>query len=170
MKLNSKKKGSLIWITGLSGSGKTLIAKKLKAKLVKNNSNYLLINGDDLRSIFKLKKYDKKSRTDYAYSYGKFCKKVTDQGINIIFTAVAMFEKIRKWNRKNIKNYFEIYVKVSIKNIRKKNKKNLYKSKKINVVGKDIRPEYPKNPDLIVKNNYKKNLNFLVKKILTNLV
>ena len=113
--------------------------------------------------------YSKKNTKLISYLRKKKFK-VTDQGINIIFTAVAMFEKIRKWNRKNIKNYFEIYVKVSIKNIRKKNKKNLYKSKKINVVGKDIRPEYPKNPDLIVKNNYKKNLNFLVKKILTNLV
>ena len=163
------KKGRLIWITGLSGSGKTQIANKLKTILFKQDNKFIVINGDDLRNIFNLKKYDRNSRINYAKSYCKFCKKLTDQGVNVIFTAVAMFEDIRKWNRKNITNYFEIFIKVSLDKIKSKNKKNLYKSKKINVVGKDIKPEYPKNPDLILNNNYKKNFDFLVKKIIKNL-
>ena len=77
MKKKSKK-GNLIWITGLSGSGKTLIARKLKQKLLKKKKNYLLINGDGLRSIFELKKYDRNSRINYAYSYSKLCKKIVD--------------------------------------------------------------------------------------------
>lgn len=168
MKRNYKK-GKLIWITGLSGSGKTQIANKLRIKLKNKKLNFIVINGDDLRNIFNLKKYDKESRIKYAKSYNLFCKKLTDQGINIIFTAVAMFEAVRKWNRKNIKNYVEIFVKVSLKNIKRKNKKNLYKSNRVNVMGKDIKPEYPLNPDIIITNNYKTKLDTLINKIVSKL-
>ena len=165
MKKNFKK-GKLIWITGLSGSGKSLIAKKLKNKIESNYESFFLINGDDLRKIFKLKKYDKKSRLNYAYSYSFLCKKLTDQGINVIIAVVAMFHEVRKWNRLNIKNYHEIYIKTPINLIKKRNKKKLYLSKKINVVGKDIKAEYPKKPDQTVKNNYKNDINKIVNKLL----
>ena len=86
-----------------------------------------------------------------------FCKKMTNQGINVIIATIAMFEDIRKWNRKNIKNYYEIYLKTSYKLIKKRNKKKLYLSKINNVIGKDIKPELPKKPDFIFKNNFKNN-------------
>jgi len=168
MKKKSKK-GNLIWITGLSGSGKTLIARKLKQKLLKKKKNYLLINGDGLRSIFELKKYDRNSRINYAYSYSKLCKKIVDQDLNVIIATVAMFDKIRKWNKSNIKNYFEIFVKMPFKSVKDRNKKNLYKSKILNVVGKDIKPEYPKNPNMILKNDFTKDIDCLVNKILNKL-
>ena len=168
MKKKSKK-GNLIWITGLSGSGKTLIARKLKQKLLKQKKNYLLINGDGLRSIFELKKYDRNSRINYAYSYSKLCKKIVDQDLNVIIATVAMFDEIRKWNKSNIKNYFEIFVKMPFKSVKDRNKKNLYKSKILNVVGKDIKPEYPKNPNMILKNDFTKDIDCLVNIILNKL-
>ena len=164
-----KKKGSLIWITGLSGSGKSQVAKKLKQKLKQEKMDYLLFNGDDLRKIFKLNKYDATSRKRYAASYSKFCKKITDQGVNLMFAAVAMIDQTRKWNKKNIPNYCEIYIKVPIKIIRNRNKKNLYRSQKKNVVGKDIKFPEPFKSDLIIENNYdksyKKELTKIIKKI-----
>ena len=51
LKLN-KKKGKLFWITGLSGSGKTSIAEKIKLKISKNYGPTLTISGDDLRKLF----------------------------------------------------------------------------------------------------------------------
>ena len=50
------------------------------------------------------------------------------------------------------------------RNLIKKNKKNLYLSDKINVVGKDLAPQYPKNPDLVINNNFKNNLEVIVAK------
>tara|TARA_B100000795_G_C22805991_1_gene444936 strand:- start:111 stop:632 length:522 start_codon:yes stop_codon:yes gene_type:complete len=163
-----KNKGTLIWVTGLSGSGKSYIAKEIKKKLNEKKINNIIIHGDDLRRIFKLNKYDKKSRLSYAYSYSLLCKKITNQGINVIIATIAMFHEIRKWNRKNIKNYYEVYLKTSYNLIKKRNKKKLYLSKKINVIGKDIKPELPKNPDFIFNNNFKnqdQNIDFLFSKI-----
>ena len=148
-------KGFLIWVTGLSGSGKSHIAIKIKKQLNKKKIKSILINGDDLRKIFKMNKFDRNSRLSYAKSYSLFCKKLTDQGINIIIATIAMFDEVRNWNRMNIKNYFEVYTRTPINLIKKRNKKKLYLSNKINVIGKDIKPELPKNSNFIYKNNYK---------------
>ena len=67
--MKKNKKGFLIWVTGLSGSGKSLLAIKIKKNLKKKNINSILVNGDDLRKIFNLNKFDKKSRLRYAKSY-----------------------------------------------------------------------------------------------------
>lgn len=65
-----------------------------------------------------------------------------------------MMEKPRKWNRKNIKNYIEIYIKSNVNDIIRENKKKIYMNKKNSqFVGINIKPEYPKNPDIVVSNN-----------------
>ena len=53
----NKNKGILFWITGLSGSGKTTIAKKIKKDIIQFYGPTLLVSGDNLRKIFKLNKY-----------------------------------------------------------------------------------------------------------------
>ena len=49
----SKKKGILFWITGLSGSGKTAIAKKIQKKISHLYGPTIEISGDDFRKIFE---------------------------------------------------------------------------------------------------------------------
>ena len=155
MKIN-KKKGILFWITGISGSGKTTIAKKILKFIKKNYGSTIILSGDDLRHIFSLNKYSLTDREKIALSYSKFCKKITNQGINVIFATVSMFHKIRKYNIKNIENYFEIYIKSDLKKIIKLKKKKLYYKKK-NIVGLDLKPEFPKKPIIIVNNNFLKS-------------
>ena len=48
----SKKKGYLIWVTGISGSGKSSISNKLVKKISNALGPTILINGDDIRRIF----------------------------------------------------------------------------------------------------------------------
>ena len=48
-KNKNNNKGFVIWITGLSGSGKTTVAKKIKKKIIEQLGPTVLINGDDLR-------------------------------------------------------------------------------------------------------------------------
>ena len=78
MKRKDRSKGILIWVTGVSGSGKTTLANKIKKKIIKKYGPTLVVNGDDLRKIFNLKKYDKNSRLQYSQQYGKFSKFVTN--------------------------------------------------------------------------------------------
>ncbi len=160
-----KNKGILFWITGISGSGKTSIAKKIHKPIIKKFGPTLLINGDELRKLFQLTGYSFEERKKIGFSYSKLFKKITDQNINVIFAGVVLIKKNRNWNRKNIKNYVEIYIKSNMKTIIKKKYKNLY-NKTDNIVGIKIKAEFPTNPDIKINNNLKKKIDFISQNLL----
>ena len=161
-----KNKGILFWITGLSGSGKTSIAKKIKKEIIKKYGPTIIVSGDNFRKIFKFNSYTSKDREKYLMNYLIFAKFITDQNINLIFNLVGMYDRARKWNRKNIYNYLEIYIKNDIKKIIQFNKKKIYKKKIKNIVGIDIKAEYPKTPHIIINNNFTKSIDFLSKELI----
>ena len=156
-----KKKGIVFWITGLPGSGKTSIAKKLKKPIENKYGKTILFSGDNLRKILNLKSYDVKKRLLYAKTYSELANYISKQNINVIIATVSLFKKIHLWNKKNIKNYCEIYIKSRTKDIIKNKKKKLYFRIKKNLVGIDIKPEFPDNSDIKVLNNFKKTTNNL---------
>ena len=164
-----KKKGFTIFITGLPGSGKTSIAKVIKKKLSYKDISTLEISGDEIRKIFNLEGYDIASRKSYIKSYGLFCKTLNEKGLNVIISVVGLFNFIRKWNRKNIKNYIEIYIESDLKKNIKFARKKLYK-KRQNLWVKHLKPQFPKNFDIKIKNNYETNINSLVKKFQPKLI
>ena len=171
MKKIVKNKGILFWITGLSGSGKTTLGKNIHKEIIKEFGPTLMISGDDVRKLFNLVGYENSERLEITHRYSKFAKFITNQNINIIFAVVGMYDSPRKWNRLNIKNYLEIYVKSNIKKILKLKRKKVYKKKNPGkLIGIDIKPEYPKRPDIIISNSFKISSNelskILIKKIL----
>ena len=161
-----KNNGILFWITGLSGSGKTTIAKKIESHILKKYGPTITVSGDDIRKIFDFKKFSKKERFFYAMTYSKFCKYVTDNKINVIFSTVSLFHKVRKWNRSNISNYIEIYIKSDINKIIKQKKKFFYKGNYKNIIGKNIKAEFPQSPHVIIKNNFNRSTNVLSKELI----
>ncbi len=167
MKRINKKKGILFWITGLSGSGKTTLGEKIKRNITNTYGPTIMISGDDLRRIFKLQGYDYNDRRVILKKYNEFAKYITEQNINIILAVVGMVEESRKWNRINIENYVEIYIKSKIKNIIKLNKKKIYnKIKPGKLIGIDIKPEYPKKPDITIVNSFKKTTDEMAIKLI----
>ncbi len=151
-----KKKGILFWITGLSGSGKTTLGKNIHKDIIKLYGPTIMISGDNLRKIFKLSGHSKNERLKITKSYCSFVKYITDQNINVIFAVVGLFDEPRRWNRKNVSNYIEIYIKSNIKKIIKLGQKKIYHKKNIkNIVGIDLKPEFPKKPDITITNSFK---------------
>ena len=162
----SNKQGFLFWITGFSGSGKTEIAKNVYKFIKKNMGPTILVNGDELRNMFKLNDYSKNGRLQNSRKFTKLAKFITKQNINLVFAVVGMMNEPREWNRNNIKNYIEIYVESKVKKIVNFNKKKVYKKYKNNLVGVDIIPEYPKKPDIKVINNFDTSINQLSDQII----
>ena len=174
IKIN-KKKGILFWITGLSGSGKTTFGKAIHKDIQKLYGPTLMISGDNIRKVFYLKGHTKEDRLKILKSYCRFAKFITNQNINLIFAVVGMFNEPRKWNRKNISNYIEIYIKSNLKEIIKLKKKRIYHKKNIqDIVGVDIKPEFPKKPNITIVNSFDKpktKITFqIIKKIKDNIV
>tara|TARA_B100000787_G_scaffold136379_1_gene105194 strand:- start:3516 stop:4043 length:528 start_codon:yes stop_codon:yes gene_type:complete len=157
MKIN-KKHGISFFITGFSGSGKSEIGKLIKKDIEKKYGKTVLIHGDQLRDIFKLRGYKKDYRAKLGRSYSDLCKLITRQGVNVIFTTIGLIHDFQKYNRSNLKNYLEIFIKSNIKTLIKNKKKKFYREKTNFVWGIDMKPEFPKNPDIILNNNFKNSL------------
>ena len=164
LKKIDQKKGILFWVTGLAGSGKTSISKILRNKIEKRYGPTVVLSGDDIRNIFNLKSYDYSSRLEIGKKYCKLAKKLTDQNINVIFAVIGMFNELRTWNKKNIKNYVEIFIKANIEKLKKQKKRRLYKYNK-NVVGIHIKPQFPNKPNIKVLNNFKESIRDIAGKI-----
>lgn len=97
------------------------------------------------------------------------CNFISKQNINVIFTVVGLFHKVQNYNKKRIKNYIEIYIKTDIKRLKLKSKKKHYNKKIKNVWGVDIKPELPKKPKIIIKNNFNRSIKRLSKELITKL-
>ena len=163
------KYGIVFWISGLSGSGKSTIGKHLKPMLENKYGKTILIHGDDIREIFKFKSYTKTERLKLGKSYSNICKLFSEQKINVIFTTVGLFNKLFLYNRKNLNNYVEIFIKTNIQKLKKNRSKSFYKVKTSNVWGLDLKPEYPKRPDILIENNFDKSTIELAKIIDTKI-
>ena len=168
IKIN-KNKGILFWVTGLSGSGKTAIAKQIKKEIINLYGPTIEVSGNNFRKIFKLNKFDKKERIKNLWYYHHFSKLITNQKINLIFNLIGMYNRARRWNRKNIDNYVEIYIKADIHKIIKLKRKATYLKNKKNIVGLDIKPEFPKKPNIVIKNDFNKSTDKLAKELLSKI-
>lgn len=151
-------KSNLYWITGLSGSGKTTIGTLFYSYLLENKKNVVYLDGDTLREILgDTDKYFPSERKILAKRYSQLSKILTEQGIDVVITTISMFHEVREWNRENIENYNEIYIKVPIEVLISRDQKNLYsralKGEIKNVIGVDVAVEEPRNPDVVIIND-----------------
>ena len=145
----------VIWILGLSGSGKTSLALKIIKKSKKKK--FIHIDGDSIRNIYEKKLgHTINDRQINASRISRLVKYISDQKVNVIVSVLSNFPKWLKWNRKNIKNYFEVYLKTDL-DILKKRRAKLYSKKIKNVVGVDLKFNEPVEPDIIIENSNNKN-------------
>ncbi len=154
----------IIWITGLSGAGKTTLAKALYSKVKKKFSNTIWIDGDILRKHFQnTKKYDQKSRVDQYKKMVDLAKFCYDQKINVIISVLYFNSFILNNNKRIFKNYFQIYLKSNIKDLIKRDSKKVYsknlRKKKPFLVGVDIKWNEPRKSNLIIKDFFNKKIN-----------
>lgn len=163
--------GVLYWITGLSGAGKTTIGNRLYYELRKEKDNVVLLDGDILKRIVDDESgYSDEDRRKRAIKYAMLCKMLTDQGMTVICCTIAMYDEVREWNRKNNKGYVEIFLKVPIEVLIKRDQKGMYskyqKGKISNLAGLDMQVEFPKNPDIVLKNDGSMTIRECVDRIL----
>ena len=161
------KKGILYWITGLSGAGKTTIGNRLFYKIKPEKENTVILDGDILKKIAgKDLGYTREERLERAYRYCSLCKLLTNQGINVIICTIAMFDEIRNWNRENIENYVEVFLDVGLDILKERDQKGLYSKGGESIAGIDVQVEFPKNPDIIIKNEGKQHIDEGVDRII----
>jgi|FLOH01.1.fsa_nt_gi adenylylsulfate kinase-like enzyme/ubiquinone/menaquinone biosynthesis C-methylase UbiE len=166
--MNFMKKGMLIWITGLSGCGKTTIGVELQKIMLEKNHSVVLIDGDLIREVTSEDLgYAIEDRLTDAYRKAKLCRFLTEQGIDVICATISLHHEIHDYNRKYNENYFEILIEEDM-NVLKERRPHLYDGKEKHVWGVDLKPEWPKKPNLIVDNSkiFKEKINLIIKLIM----
>lgn len=163
--------GTLYWITGLSGAGKTTIGNRLYYEIKKIKSNVVLLDGDILKEIVcDVVGYSDEARRKRAMKYATLCKMLTDQGLIVICCTIAMYDKVREWNRLHNKGYVEVFLNVPIDVLRERDQKNLYsnykKGQESNVTGEDMEVEFPHTPSIEIVNDGSLTILECVQKIL----
>lgn len=161
----------IIWLTGLSGAGKTTLGNKIK-NVINNKKKCLTVDGDKFRKKSKQFSFTKKNIIKNNLKIINFCKKKFNKYEYILVSVISPLKKTREFAHKTFKdNYFEIYVFANMKTLIKRDTKGLYKLSKLglikNLIGYNSKINYEKSTHNHLRvNTSKLNINQSLKKIL----
>jgi adenylylsulfate kinase len=151
-------RATVVWFTGLSGSGKTTIASAIEKKLSKAHKKVLVLDGDMIRSTF---------HKNLTFSPGDikinnrrvaaFCKKHAGTCDYILVTLISPFRECRAYARKIFEpRFIEVFIKASMPECQKRDVKGLYKKalagKIDNFIGLSPATPYekPLRPEIVI--------------------
>src|SRR5580658_935989 len=115
------------------------------------------LDGDALRSaIAEDLDYSAGNRRRSAMRNARLCRLLAEQGEHVVCATISLFHDVQRWNRANIPGYREIYLRVPIDELRRRDSKGIYAGAQRggarDVVGLDLPGEVPEAPDLILDN------------------
>jgi adenylylsulfate kinase-like enzyme len=150
--------GRVIWITGLSCTGKSSIASELAIKFSAIGITPVIIDGDQIRNLLPVQLgYTIEDRRQLASFYSKLSRELSQQGHLVICATISLFKTIQEWNRENIPGYFEVWLRAPLEELRKRDQKHLYPDLNSHnnpkIVGLGITAEFPVAADLEIDNH-----------------
>ncbi len=145
---------AVIWLTGLSGSGKTTIANSLMLKLKEKSIVPVILDGDEIRHAIKQHGFDEDSRKKHNLNVGYIASLFEKQGNVVIVSLISPYDDIRNDVRQMCVNFIEVYVATDIDTCISRDTKGLYKKAQSGEI-KDFTgisaPYYPPlNPEIIL--------------------
>lgn len=117
----------VIWLTGLSSSGKTTIANEVYKKLKDKNTKCIILDGDEIRNIFPLIGFDREARIQHNINVGYMASVLEKQGYIVIVSLISPFSEARDKCREIINRFIEVYVSTSLEVCEQRDVKGLYK-------------------------------------------
>jgi len=156
----SKQKGFTLWLTGLSGAGKTALAQELLTKLRSQGMLVEVLDGDEVRTnLSKGLGFSKEDRDTNIRRIGYVSRLLSRNGVAVISAAISPYRAIRAEVRRTIENegiqFIEVYVKCPIDVLAERDVKGLYKKAlagEINgFTGVSDPYEEPLDPEIIVE-------------------
>lgn len=147
-------KAGVLWMTGLSGSGKSTIAQRVGRELILNSHRVYVLDGDTLRSGLNSDLgFGEEARRENLRRAAEVAKVLVDAGMIVIASFISPFSAERQMVRKIVgSNFFEIYVEATLDTCEERDPKGLYKRARAGVIpnftGISSPYEAPELPDL----------------------
>lgn len=150
-------KGVTIWLTGLSGSGKSTIAHRLEQLLLEGGRRVYVLDGDNIR--FGLNKdlgFSPKDRTENIRRIGEVAKLFTDAGTIVLTAFISPYRADRDQVRglMNPGDFIEVHVDANLETCEARDPKGLYKKARAGQIpeftGISAPYEAPEKPEIVV--------------------
>ncbi len=145
------------WLTGLSGSGKTTIARELSSNLHQMGKQVYVLDGDNIRHGLNADLgFSRQDRQENIRRIGHVARLMFDAGFIVICSFISPFESMREQVRELFPDggFTEILVHCSLDECRRRDPKGLYKKVDKGEIqeftGIDADYQVPKNPDLVI--------------------
>ncbi|MGH7818180.1 MAG: adenylyl-sulfate kinase [Candidatus Binatia bacterium] len=154
---NLGQKGATIWMTGLSGSGKSTVAVALEQVLLQRGKHAYRLDGDNVRhGLNRNLGFSAADRTENIRRIGEVAKLFTDAGMITITSFISPYradrDLVRKLHDDGKLPFIEVYVDCPIEEAEKRDPKGLYKKARAGEIkgftGIDDPYEAPERPEL----------------------
>ncbi len=150
-------KGVTIWLTGLSGSGKSTIAVELERAIIENRHQAYILDGDNIRhGLNNNLGFSPEDRTENIRRIGEVAKLFTDASIITITAFISPYREDRDAVRRLLDDgeFIEVYVECPLDVCEERDTKGLYKKARAGEVkdftGISAPYEEPLNPELTI--------------------
>ena len=148
-------KPAVLWLTGLSGAGKSTIANIVEKKLVRMNRHTFLLDGDNVRhGLNKDLGFTDADRVENIRRVGEVAKLMTDSGLIVITAFISPFRAERDMVRSMMApgEFVEVHIDTPLGEAEKRDVKGLYKKARAgqlkNFTGIDSPYEPPEDPEI----------------------
>ena len=152
--------GAVIWLTGLSGSGKSTIATELESELFHREINTYVLDGDNVRhGLCGDLGFSAENRKENIRRVGEVAHIMADAGLIVITTFISPYREDREHVRKILegKDFVEVYVKCPVEICQKRDPKGLYKKALAGEIkdftGVSAPYEEPLNPEILLESD-----------------
>lgn len=149
----------VIWLTGLSGSGKSAIGRLIYDMWRRQAPNTVMVDGDRIREILGREdeqSYTLEGRREVAERIASLCAWLDGGDINVVCCTISLFAELHERNRRRFSRYFEVYIDVPREVLHRRDPNGLYgraeRGKIANVIGVDLPFAPPAVPDLVIDN------------------
>ncbi len=164
-------KGVVLWLTGLSGSGKSTIARQLELQLTRKKKVSYVLDGDNIRhGLNKNLGFSPQDREENIRRIAEVSRILQNIGIIVITAFISPYQKDRDSSRSLFSKgrFWEIFVDAPISVCEDRDTKGLYKKAREGKIpeftGVSAPYEKPTNPELLIPTD-KLNLNQAVARI-----
>lgn len=151
-------KGTVLWFSGFSGSGKSTVAKSLAAKLFDENRQVMVLDGDNVRhGLCGDLGFSDQDRSENIRRVGEVAKLFYEQGNIVLCTFISPFREDRDFVRSILPQgaFNEVFVKCDLSVCRRRDPKGLYKKAENGEIkeftGITSPYEEPVNPELVLE-------------------
>ena len=121
-------KGFTIWLTGMSGAGKSTISTILEERLRKAGARVELLDGDVVRTnLSKGLGFSKEDRDTNVRRIGFVCELLSRNGVVAIAAAISPYRRVREEVRARIRNFIEVHVDCPLEVLSARDVKGLYR-------------------------------------------